>query len=107
MASYSSSVLEDRSHRKVVFLGDTNVGKSSLIQRFVQNSSESGGPTLGAAEFKRQIYLNNSGKNLHLDIWDVSGQDKFRSMTTMYFRDADACIMVYDVTDRNSLDIIK
>ena len=62
---------------------------------------------MGAAEFKREIYLNNSGMNILLDIWDVSGQDKFRSMTTMYFRDADACILVYDVTDRSSFEMIS
>ena len=39
---------------------------------------------------------------MNVEIWDVSGQDKFRSTTRMYFRDADACILVYDLTDRES-----
>lgn len=42
-----------------------------------------------------------------MDLWDVSGQDKFRSMTNMYFRDADACILVYDMTDRESFENIR
>ena len=45
--------------------------------------------------------------SITVDLWDVSGQDKFRSMTQMYFRDADACILVYDVTDRDSIDNLK
>jgi len=44
---------------------------------------------------------------MNLEIWDVSGQDKFRSLTNMYFRDADAAILVYDVTDRNNLTICE
>ena len=85
---------------KIVFLGDTNVGKSSLIRRFIQNTSAVEGPTIGPAEYRRQIYLNKSAKNVNVEIWDVSGQDKYMSTTRMYFRDADACILVYDLSDR-------
>ena len=42
-----------------------------------------------------------------LEIWDVSGQDKFRSLTNMYYRDADAAILVYDITDKESFDNLK
>ena len=62
---------------------------------------------MGAAEFKRSLYLNNLGQTLQLHLWDVSGQDKFRSMTQVYFRNADACILVYDVLDRESFTQLK
>ncbi len=65
------------------------------------------GPTVGAAEYVKQIYLNQSSRNLNLEIWDVSGQDKFRSLTNMYFRDADGAILVYDVTDKDTFDNLK
>jgi Ras-related protein Rab-1A len=51
--------------------------------------------------------LNNSGKNISLEIWDVSGQERYRSLTNMHYRDADGCILVYDVTDRDSYDNIE
>lgn len=83
------------------------MGKSSLIKRFIENTSDGGGPTIGAAEFRRRLYLNNSSQYISLQIWDVSGQDKFSSVTSMYYRDADACILVYDVADRTSLDHLR
>ena len=53
--------------RKVVFLGDSNVGKSSLIQRFITNSVPNNPqPTVGAFEHKHDLYLNHSAKTIHL-----------------------------------------
>ncbi len=65
------------------------------------------GPTIGPSEHNRQLYLNRKARNINLEIWDVSGQDKFRSTTKLYLRDADACILVYDITERASLENIK
>lgn len=94
--------------RKVVFLGDCNVGKTSLISRFVNNSMpNNSGPTVGAAEYSRTYYLNQSSRNLNLEIWDVSGQDKFRALTNMYYRDADGAILTFDVTDKQSFENLK
>ena len=88
--------------RKIVFLGDEYTGKSSLISRFVYNSNKQSQPTIGAYEHSRSIYLNSSSKNMNLIIWDVAGHVKFRSLTNMYYRDADGVILVYDVTNRES-----
>ena len=49
------------------------MGKSSLIKRFIQNTIAVEGPTIGPAEYRRQIYLNKSGQNINVEIWDVSG----------------------------------
>ena len=98
---------DDDLKRKIVFLGDSGVGKTSLIQRFVNNSSSSSGPTIGAAEFQRTVPLNHLNLSLKFEIWDVSGQDKFRSLTNMYYRDADAAILVYDISDKQSFENLK
>eukprot|EP00347_Sterkiella_histriomuscorum_P016517 403352881 len=107
-SNQASYVASQDAVRKIVFLGDQNVGKTSLISRFVSNSMPShSAPTVGAAEHSRTIYLNQSSRNLNLELWDVSGQDKFRALTNMYYRDADGAILVFDVTDKESFENLK
>ena len=57
---------------------------------------------MGAAEKMKTIHVASVNKRLPLQIWDITGNDKFRTLTSIYFRDADAAIMVCDVTDKES-----
>jgi len=95
--------------RKVVLLGDIAVGKTSIIQRFCYGNSvhEQHQPTVGAIEHTKTFTLNQSNKQLTLKIWDVSGQEKFKQLTSMYFRDADGIILVYDITNPDSFSSMK
>ena len=54
-------------------------------------------PTIGATEYKNQIYLNKSSKKVKLEIWDIAGGETYRSVSNMYYRDADAAVLVYDI----------
>jgi Ras-related protein Rab-22 len=82
---------------KVVLLGDTGVGKSSLVLRFVTNNfkpySES---TIGASFMSKMIMVQ--GKPIKFQIWDTAGQEKYHSLAPMYYRGAAAAIIVYDIT---------
>ena len=82
---------------KVVLLGDSGVGKSSLVLRFVTNSfkpySES---TIGASFTTKLITLEE--KSIKYQIWDTAGQEKYHSLAPMYYRGAAAAIIVYDIT---------
>jgi len=82
---------------KVVLLGDTGVGKSSLVLRFVTNNfkpySES---TIGASFMSKMIMVQ--GKPIKYQIWDTAGQEKYHSLAPMYYRGAAAAIIVYDIT---------
>ena len=84
------------------------MGKTSLIQRLISNSVPNNpAPTVGAFEHKHSIYLNRSSKDLKLEVWDVAGGETYRSLSNMYYRDADGAILVYDVTNRESFESMK
>jgi len=91
---------------KLLLIGDSGVGKSSLLLRFADNSySESFIATIGV-DFKiKTIEVEN--KVVKLQIWDTAGQEKFRTITSSYYRGAHGIIIVYDVTNRESFDNVK
>ena len=89
---------------KICLLGDVSVGKTSIASRFCKNVfSENYINTIGGAYQQQNIVLNNGAK-MKLHIWDTSGQDRFRSMTNLYYRDAQVAILTYDVTNEASLE---
>lgn len=82
---------------KIVILGDTCVGKSCILMRFVKNSMlHTHLSTIGIDSSTKSI-TTERGKAI-LQIWDTAGQEKFRSISQSYIRNADAIILVYDVT---------
>ena len=92
---------------KICLLGDVNVGKTSIASRFCKNSfNENYINTIGGAYQQQNIVFNNGAK-IKLHIWDTSGQDRFRSMTNLYYRDAQVAILTYDVTNEQSLDSLN
>lgn len=86
---------------KVVMLGATETGKTSIVQRFLRGTfKESSEATIGAAFFTKNISVD--GQTIKLDIWDTGGQERYRSLAPMYYRDARAAIIVFDVTKSDS-----
>ena len=63
--------------------------------------------TLGAVEKLKSVHFANTNKKLPLQIWDIPGADKFRTLSSIYFRDADAAILVYDCTNKDSFENLK
>ena len=92
--------------RKIVLLGDQNVGKTSIALRYVEGTfSSKMTSTIGAFFLSKKI--NVSGNSVKLQIWDTAGEERFRAMAPMYYRGADAAILVVDVTDINSFVTMK
>ncbi|KAL6423435.1 hypothetical protein ACFW04_010199 [Cataglyphis niger] len=89
---------------KVVMLGSQGVGKTSLIGRYVGNF-EHASPTIGASFFNCKLNLGDTKIKLH--VWDTAGQERFRSMAPMYYRHANAAMLVFDLTQYNSFAAIK
>ncbi|OHT13085.1 small GTP-binding protein [Tritrichomonas foetus] len=88
---------------KVVLVGDTKVGKSCILSRFVQGTFDRNMPaTIGAAFLTKVITTPNG--NVRLQLWDTAGQEKFRSLAPMYYRSAAVAVLVYDITQKQSLD---
>ncbi|KAL8168179.1 hypothetical protein V2J09_009678, partial [Rumex salicifolius] len=85
---------------KILLIGDSAVGKSSLLLSFISNSVEDLSPTIGV-DFKIKS-LTVGGKRLKLTIWDTAGQERFRTVTDSYYRGAQGIILVYDVTRRET-----
>ncbi|CAL9731749.1 GTP-binding protein Ypt10p [Monosporozyma unispora] len=85
---------------KVVFLGESSVGKSSVITRYTQGKFLKNNATIGAAFSSRKIVID-SNHEVQLEIWDTAGQERYRSLTQMYYRNTDVAIIVFDL----SLDI--
>ena len=90
---------------KVIVMGDSGVGKTSIIQRFVSHTFDySMDATIGAA-FVSTVIPTQIGRAT-LNIWDTAGQEKYRSLLQTYSRDANAAIFVYDLTSETSFENI-
>jgi Ras-related protein Rab-18 len=85
---------------KLLLIGDSGVGKSSLLLRFTTDTFDDLSPTIGV-DFKLKL-LTLGGKRLKLTIWDTAGQERFRTLTSSYYRGAQGIILVYDVTRRDT-----
>ncbi len=86
---------------KLVLLGDSAVGKSSLVLRFVRGQFfEYQESTIGAAFLTQTVALNDT--TVKFEIWDTAGQERYHSLAPMYYRGAAAAVVVYDLTSQDS-----
>ena len=92
---------------KILLLGDSAVGKSSLLLRYTEGSySDNFFSTIGI-DFKFKDVKAENGRSYRLQIWDTAGQDRFRSITKNYYKGAQGLALLYDVGDANSFVNIK
>uniref|UniRef100_A0A0B6YAL3 Uncharacterized protein n=1 Tax=Arion vulgaris TaxID=1028688 RepID=A0A0B6YAL3_9EUPU len=88
---------------KLVLLGDQGVGKSSLALRFVRGQfPEHSEATVGAAFLTQTVQIQ--GQSLKFDIWDTAGQERYHSLAPMYYRGAQAAVVVYDINNANTFN---
>jgi small GTP-binding protein len=93
---------------KVVLIGESGVGKTSIITRYINNQFDKDCPSNVAASFiSKQIYVRECKKKVKLDIWDTAGQEKYRSMAKIFYKDAAIVILVYDITKVKTFEEIK
>ena len=93
---------------KIVLLGDVFVGKTSIIKNLQESNKQDSSyePTIGLAFTQKSIYLDNK-KKINLQLWDTSGQEIYRDLMSVYYRDSHAAILVYDHSNKKSLDALK
>ena len=83
---------------KSCILGNTNVGKTSIIQKYVNKNSNLTNATLGAIFW----VVQDEEKNVQIDLWDTAGQEKYNSLIPMYTRGSDIIILTFDLNDKKT-----
>lgn len=86
---------------KILIIGESGVGKSSLLLRFTDDTFDPEQPATIGVDFKVKT-LSVDGNKAKLAIWDTAGQERFRTLTPSYYRGAQGVILVYDVSNRSS-----
>ncbi|KAF7971042.1 hypothetical protein HWV62_22167 [Athelia sp. TMB] len=92
---------------KVVVMGSTSTGKTSLLHRYTQGrfDPKATTATTGASFVTKKVYVD--GLKVRLQLWDTAGQERFRSMAPMYYRGANAALLLYDITNPSTFDDIR
>ena len=91
---------------KVVFLGDSSVGKSNIISKYKLNEFNRNSKSTVGVEFYSKI-LTQDNKNIKIQIWDTAGQERFKSITKSYYKGAKGAIIVYDITRRATFENVQ
>ena len=93
---------------KIVIIGESSVGKTSIISQFVDKIfQEEIQSTVGGSFNSKTILCEDLDKKVKLEIWDTAGQERYRSVTKMFYKDADIAVLVYDITNKDSYDELK
>jgi len=91
---------------KITLLGEKNVGKTSLVYRFIENKfRENYKATLGVNLLKKELDIGGYG-GVSAQIWDLGGQESFRSLRSLYLEGANGALVIFDMTDKNSFEKI-
>merc|ERR1712137_1104344 len=91
---------------KIVLLGDSGVGKTSLMDRYVnKNFTTLYKATIGADFLTKEVEVDNN--TVTLQIWDTAGQERFQSLSNSFYRGADCCILVFDLTIQKTFDHLE
>ena len=93
---------------KVVLIGEAGVGKTSIIQRYITNTFSTGVKSTGGANFiEKKTEFKDINQKVKFEIWDTAGQEKYRSLTKTFYKDAKVAILVYDITRKGSFEDLQ
>ena len=92
---------------KIVLVGESGVGKTSIITQYIDNIFQKDQQSTIGGTFSTKTIKCGNGKILKLEIWDTAGQERYRSVTKLFYKDANAAILVYDITNKFSFEEIQ
>ena len=99
---------ENAKGHKLVFVGDSGVGKTCIITRYVQGIyKDNVASTMGASYATKTIEIPEANQTFTFDIWDTAGQEKYKALAKFFFQGAKMAVLVYDITLRDSFDSMK
>ena len=93
---------------KVVLIGESGVGKTSIISRYINNTFKSQlMATPGANFVTKNVIMEDDNQSIKFEIWDTAGQERYRSLAKVFYKNAAVCVLVYDITRRTSFEELK
>ena len=93
---------------KIAVLGDSGVGKTSLINQYVDNKfDEDYQPTLGVNIVRKEVRIEKHNANVTLVLWDIAGQEKYEITRKMFFKGCKGALLVFDLTQENTFSNIQ
>ena len=91
---------------KFIVIGDSSVGKSNIISKYKENKfDEKGQPSIGVQFIAKNVVIENT--TFRLQVWDTAGQESFRSMTRIYYKNSSCAFIVYDITEKESFNHVE
>ena len=99
--------MENNEENKIVLLGESGVGKTCIINQYLNGEYEENCVSNISAQFSKKSVKLPGGKSIEFEIWDTAGQEKFRSLNKIYYLNTKVAILVYDITDRISFNEVK
>ena len=91
---------------KIIIVGDTCVGKSNILSRYIKNVFREDSKSTVGVELGNKL-LKVKGTNTKLQIWDTAGQERYRSITSSYYKGSHGCFIVYDITNEQSFENVE
>ena len=92
---------------KVVLVGESGVGKTSIITQFIDQTFQEDQQSTTGGTFSTKSVVCDNGKTLKFEIWDTAGQERYRSLTKMFYKDANAAVLVFDITRKDSFEELQ
>ncbi|PSN30742.1 Ras-related protein Rab-7L1, partial [Blattella germanica] len=97
----TNSIMTEKLY-KIIIIGDPTVGKTSFVRRYVQNSFKKDYKGTVGVDFALKILKITDTQTVKLQLWDIAGQERFTWMTRVYYKDCHGCVIMFDLTNRNS-----
>ena len=92
---------------KIVLIGESGVGKTSIISQFVNQTFQEDVETSSSSTYNSKTVIYDENQVLKLEIWDTAGQEKYRSLASMFYKESSAAILVYDITRKESFEQLQ
>ena len=93
---------------KVLLIGESGVGKTSIIKRYCCNEfSSQHNKTLSVQYCPKEVFIKDYNRSINFDIWDTAGITNQRNVAKIFYKDASTIILVYDITNKKSFEEIK
>ena len=97
----------DDDNNKVVLIGETGVGKTCIIEQFIDQKFNEKQDSTIAAQFCRKDFEFPEGEKISLDIWDTAGQEKYRALSRIFYKNARAVVIVYNIVSKITFEEAK